>query len=176
MKTVVTLVLLIGAALGGAAIYFYAGFFNVAADEPHWPVTHSIMEMIRERSIAVRIRKIEVPALDDPALVSSGARHYDAMCRDCHLVPGKKESEIHDALYPQPPDFTKQIPSNPARTFWTIKHGIKMSGMPAWGKSHDDQAIWGLVAFMRELPTLSPTEYRALTKTDATSRHQHKHE
>jgi hypothetical protein len=34
--------------------------------------------------------------------------------------------------------------------------------MPAWGTSHDDATIWSMVAFLRELPTLTPAEYRAI--------------
>jgi hypothetical protein len=45
--------------------------------------------------------------------------------------------------------------------FWTIKHGIKMSAIPAWGKSHDDEAIWNMVAFVRKAPGMSAPDYRA---------------
>ena len=41
------------------------------------------------------------------------------------------------------------------RAFWTVKHGIKMSGMPAWGTTLDDAAIWELVAFVRKMPAMT---------------------
>jgi mono/diheme cytochrome c family protein len=41
-----------------------------------------------------------------------------------------------------------------------IKHGIKMSAMPAWGASHDDATIWSMVAFLQKLPDLSPAQYK----------------
>ena len=40
-----------------------------------------------------------------------------------------------------------------------IKHGIKMSAMPAWGSSHDDATIWSMVAFLQKLPAMSAAEY-----------------
>jgi hypothetical protein len=51
---------------------------------------------------------------------------------------------------------------DPRQAFWVIKHGIKMSAMPAWGSSHDDATIWSMVAFLRKLPGLTPAEYRAI--------------
>ncbi|HJU38766.1 MAG TPA: nuclear transport factor 2 family protein, partial [Tahibacter sp.] len=47
-----------------------------------------------------------------------------------------------------------------------IKHGIKASGMPAWGPTHDDARIWAMVAFLEKLPTLSQDEYQILTARD----------
>jgi len=51
---------------------------------------------------------------------------------------------------------------DPRVVFWTIKHGIKMSAMPAWGFSHDDATIWSMVAFVQKLPGMTPAEYKAI--------------
>ena len=51
---------------------------------------------------------------------------------------------------------------DPRTAFWVIKHGIKMSAMPAWGSSHDDPTIWSMVAFLRKLPELSPEQYKSI--------------
>ncbi|MHB8721984.1 MAG: c-type cytochrome [Steroidobacteraceae bacterium] len=50
-----------------------------------------------------------------------------------------------------------------APAFWIIKHGIKMSAMPAWGKSLDDAAIWDIVAFVRQLPQMTPDTSAQIT-------------
>jgi hypothetical protein len=49
---------------------------------------------------------------------------------------------------------------DPKEAFWAIKHGIKMSAMPAWGVSHDDATIWSMVAFLQKLPDMSPAQYK----------------
>jgi mono/diheme cytochrome c family protein len=49
------------------------------------------------------------------------------------------------------------------RRFWIIKHGIKASGMPAWGPGHDDERLWNMVALLKRLPDLSPEQYQILT-------------
>jgi mono/diheme cytochrome c family protein len=81
------------------------------------------------------------------------------MCTDCHLKPGAGDSEIRPGLYPQPPNLS-QVRVDPREAFWVIKHGIKMSAMPAWGTSHDDETIWSMVAFLQKLPDMTPRQYR----------------
>jgi len=51
---------------------------------------------------------------------------------------------------------------SPAELFWVTKNGIKMTGMPAWGATHDDDAIWPVVAFMTKLPELNAGQYQEL--------------
>lgn len=167
--------LFIACALFAAALAFvYSGIFSVAADEPHSAFVYAVMDTVRSRSIAARARDIQVPALDDAKLIQIGAQHYAKMCSECHLAPGKSESEIRAGLYPQPPDLSKHLHASSAETFWVIKHGIKMSGMPAWGTSHDDSSIWGLVAFLQKLPELGPDQYRELVSKKAESHRHHK--
>ena len=77
-------------------------------------------------------------------------------------------------LYPAPPNLTLANTEHEGHehgddveaareNFWVIKHGIKASGMPAWGKTHDDERIWAMVAFIKRLPTLTPEQYQILT-------------
>lgn len=159
------LVVIIGAA------FVALGGYNVAADETHWKLTSSLMQMVRERSIAVRSAGIVVPPLNDEAQIRTGAGNYDAMCAGCHLRPGEENSELHAGLYPQPPDLTRHGVHDSAAAFWVIKHGIKMSGMPAWGSHMEDEYIWGLVAFMKQLPGMSAAAYRDLV--EASGGHSH---
>ncbi|MEO8628563.1 MAG: cytochrome c [Betaproteobacteria bacterium] len=175
MKKLLITILLLGAAISAiAAIYVHEGLFNIAADVPHSAIVSSLMEITRDRSIAVRAKDIPVPPLDDLALVAKGARDYSEMCTRCHLAPGDKESELRQGLYPQPPDLTLRGDMSASEMFWVIKHGIKMSAMPAWGATHDDQRIWNMVAFLRKLPDLTTAQYQALVRASAgTHRHDH---
>jgi mono/diheme cytochrome c family protein len=167
---IVTLLAVVSAA---AFASVYSGQYNVAADQPHWDVTTRALEVIRERSIAVRAAQLTVPNLADPALVALGAEHYTGMCNGCHLAPGQGDNEMRQGLYPKPPNLAKGTDRSPAESFWIIKHGLKMSGMPAWGVTHDDEAIWGLVAFLQQLPTLDAAGYAALTEAEADAEHEH---
>jgi len=39
-----------------------------------------------------------------------------------------------------------------------------MTGVPAWGVTHDDELLWDVVAFVRKLPELTPDQYEAMVK------------
>ncbi len=167
------------------ALYGYSGSYNVGADDPHWSVTHKVVQTMRDRSIRSRSADIKVPILNDPALILNGAGHYDAMCTICHLKPGVNNSELRAGMYPQPPTLSG-IRVDPRDAFWIIKHGIKMSAMPAWGSSHDDQTIWSMVAFVQKLPGMTPEQYHDIVAKappdddmdmdiDSDSEHSHSH-
>ena len=165
MKTIIRLLgLLILVAIGTGA-FIWSGVYNIAADEPHWPLTEYAMETVRERSIEAQASGITVPDLDNESLIRAGAGNYDAMCDDCHLEPGEDHTELSAGLYPAPPNLSRDRIDDPAEAFWVIKHGIKMSGMPAWGKSMDDESIWGMVAFLQQLPDMSEARYRELVES-----------
>ncbi len=153
----------VGAVLGIVVLvvlgYAWSGLYNIGADAPHGPLTYRFLTMVREHSVRRHAEKITVPDLRDPSLILKGAGQYAAMCTGCHLAPGMRDSEIRVGLYPQPPDLSqKQV--DPAEAFWTIKHGIKMSAMPAWGTTHDDMTIWSMVAFLQKLSTMTPDQYK----------------
>lgn len=65
--------------------------------------------MARDRSIEVRSRDIEVPNLDDQALIRAGAGNYNSMCIGCHLAPGVAETELSQSLYPAPPTSPRSV-------------------------------------------------------------------
>ena len=151
-----TLLAIAGAA---AAAFVYSGLYDVGADNHHSRPVSAIMQTLRERSIRTRSNQIHVPALGDPQLILKGAGQYAAMCTGCHLAPGMRDSEIRPGLYPQPPNLS-QVRVDPRDAFWAIKHGIKMTAMPAWGTSHDDDTIWSMVAFLQKLPGMTPQQYK----------------
>ena len=158
ITVVVTLVVL---ALGAGA-FAYSGLYNIGADDHHWSVTYNALQTVRDRSIHMRSEHIKVPDLNDPQLILKGAGQYAAMCTGCHLRPGENNSELRAGMYPQPPNLS-QVHVDPQDAFWVIKHGIKMSAMPAWGVAgHDDPTIWSMVAFVEKLPGMTTAQYKAI--------------
>lgn len=178
MKTLKMLIALgVVAGLGGVG-FLYSGVYNMGADDHHYKPVYWALETLRERSIAMRASKLEVPPLDDPNMLLAGGADYNEMCSGCHMKPGKKQSEISAGLYPQPPNLSLaasehghdngpdahgDAKASAARQFWIIKHGIKASGMAAFGATHDDARIWAMVAFLQKLPTLDAAQYQILT-------------
>ncbi|HEU4774404.1 MAG TPA: cytochrome c [Lysobacter sp.] len=157
------------AIITGAAVW--SGAYNVAADSPHTRPVHALMDIARERSIHTRAGRLRVPeGLGTEAQVREGAGNYDAMCAACHLAPGVSRTELSLGLYPAPPDLTAYT-VDPAKAFWVIKHGIKASGMPAWGLSMGDEYIWNMAAFLQELPGLDAKAYRDLVASSGGHSH-----
>jgi mono/diheme cytochrome c family protein len=142
------------------------GLYDVAADSPHTRPVYWLLQTARDRSVAVRARGITPPGdLADARRIAKGAGLYQEMCSSCHIGPGMERSEISQGLNPLAPEFAKGFDLSPAQAFWTIKHGIKMTGMAAWGPTHSDVLIWDMVAFLEKMPGLSAAQYQALIKS-----------
>jgi mono/diheme cytochrome c family protein len=159
--------------VAACALALHAGIYNVAADVPHTGPVFWLLQTARERSVAVRATTVAVPAdLGNARRIVSGAGQYAEMCADCHLAPGLKRTEIARGLYPRAPELRRGTDLTPAEEFWVVKHGLKMTGMPAWGVTHDDEVLWDVVAFLRKLPELTPDQYQSLVQS-APRTHQH---
>lgn len=151
------------AAAGFAGIFIYTGLYNIGADAPHSKAVYGVLDTLRENAIAHHARNITPPQdLTDPKRIATGAGLYSAMCSSCHGAPGEEKSDLAQGLYPQAPNLATGQKHTAAQQFWIIKHGVKLSAMPAWGKTHNDQLIWNMVAFIRTLPKLSPQQYKSV--------------
>ena len=152
--------------LAAAVVAIYAGLYNIAADVPHTQPVYWLLDTIRHRSVVTRARDIVVPNdLDDANRISKGAGQYAEMCSGCHLAPGMERTEISRGLYPRAPELRRGTDLTPAEQFWITKHGVKQTGMPAWGVTHDDELLWDVVAFVRKLPELTREQYETMVKT-----------
>src|ERR1700686_3773922 len=143
----------------GGVVFIGSGIYNIGADYHHTKIVLAIIEQLRERSIGVRARTIDAPNIGDAKRIAAGAERYATLCVGCHLAPGVTKSDIRPGLYPHPPNLSQGEIQSAPRAFWIMKHGIKMRAMPAWGKTLDDAAIWELVAFVRNMPEMTPETY-----------------
>ncbi|GAB2785438.1 hypothetical protein GCM10027040_09340 [Halomonas shantousis] len=167
----------------GTVIFSYSGVYDIAASRPHAALTRWAFHTTMHNSVEARAEGVAVPDLSDDTMVRQGARAYDAMCVSCHLRPGLETTLLYAGLNPQPPELAGQAHWGPAEQFWIVKHGIRMTGMPAWGATHNDEALWPIVAFLQRLPELSEQQYAALTQADGGSAngpaddgHDHEHD
>jgi mono/diheme cytochrome c family protein len=144
-------------------IVMYSGVINVAATDPHNPITAIVLSTTMDNSVRAHARGITAPPLEDEQMIMAGFRHYREMCVGCHLAPGIKSSEIRKGLMPEPPKLQEAVKEwQPAELFWVIKNGVKMTGMPAWGPTHSDQKIWAMVAFLEKLPDMTAEQYKEM--------------
>lgn len=165
----------------GSLLYAWSGIYNIAATQPHWDITRWFIETLKDRSIDVHSEDVQVPNLDEATIKQAAFSHYHGMCRLCHGAPGVEPEEFAKGLYPEPPEMTSghlQQEFNQAQIHWIAKHGIKLTGMPAFGPTHTEEALWGLVALVEEMDDMSPEQYRQQLdqrEPDGQNGHQHTH-
>jgi mono/diheme cytochrome c family protein len=181
-KIVMTLALLALATVVAVPTFIYSGLFNVAAtwEDPR-PVAW-LLHSTYANSVAARANDIQVPEdLGSREQVLQGARNFVAMCSGCHTPPGLSENPGSAGLNPPPPDLTEIIPHRTsAEAFWVIKNGVRMTGMPAFGPTHDDAELWALVAFLDQMSDATPEAYATLVaqakrSAPADDGHDHRH-
>lgn len=143
-------------------LFLSSGFVDMGADSRRTEPLQTLIAAVTKRSIARRARGIDVPNLEDPLRIVAGADCYAARCATCHLTPGRSTSALRDGLNPQPPKLAEPVSVDTQRMFWIIKHGIRMSGMPAWRDTLSDAQIWDIIAFLQKLPFMSAEDYAQL--------------
>lgn len=147
----------------GAAGAFWFGAYDISATDPHLAPTYWTLDTGMRRSVKRYAADIKVPDLKDSAKVTRGLALYRTYCAQCHGAPGLAPEPFALGMTPAPGNLAyagREWP--PAELFWVVREGIKMTGMPAWEFRMSDEDIWAVVAFVVEMPRLSPAQYRGL--------------
>ncbi|MCE3271825.1 MAG: cytochrome c class [Ramlibacter sp.] len=149
---------LAAAAVGGAVVF--GGLYDVAATQQHFQLTHRVLEAAMRGSVKLRARDIQEPPLADDALALRGAACFRDKCVQCHGAPGVAPDDLGKSMQPLPGPLVDARHHWRARElYWVTRHGIRMSGMPAWEFRLRDEEIWEVVAFLQRLPDLGAPQY-----------------
>ena len=150
-----------------AAIFFFGGFYNVGQTADNPAIVDWALASIRGASVVARGTETPPANLDDSETVKAGARLYSTIgCVNCHGGPPNANwAKFSEGLVPIPADLKVWGKTRtPAELFWAIRSGIKFTGMPSFALAGapDDQ-IWTIVAFIRNLPSMSDADYQEWT-------------
>ncbi len=163
MKT--ALLTLLAAALAGgagAAAFVWIGAYDVSVTAQHTQPVYSMLRVAMSRSVALRARGIEEPPLHDERLIRQGAACYGELCLQCHGGPGAAPEPIGLAMQPLPGPLVDAPAHWRARElYWITRHGLKMTGMPAWQHRLSEGELWAVVAFVQRLPGYTPAAFEA---------------
>jgi len=163
MKILTTITIAVAIGVIAVVGFSYSGLYDVSAGSSHSSMVTWLLSTTSHASIERRAKDIEAPNLSDDAMARAGVNDFNGMCAGCHGAPGQDPEAMGQGLNPPPPDLAESAAEmSPAELFWVTKNGIKMTGMPAWGATHDDDAIWPVVAFMTKLPELNASQYQEL--------------
>lgn len=169
--TITVLAALAGAAvlgLLGVASLVRSGLYDVSADQLHTQAVYTLLEQIKRQSVRRAARRIEERPPPSPAQLRRGAACYRAHCADCHGAPGVAPAAASLTMQPLPGPLTDASRQWRTRELvWIVRHGIRMSAMPAWSARLADDDIWAVVGFVEVLNALSTAEWRRLQEVQA---------
>ncbi len=149
------------AVMSAILIIVYTGSYNISAREDHssfgrWALSTSMVASVQRRAD-------QKPPEFTNSMIAAGAHEYQSMCEHCHGGPGIERAIWAEGMAPQPPHLTEAAAHwSPAEVFWLVSHGVKMSGMPAFGATHNEKTLWNITAFVKQLPAMTPAQYQEL--------------
>jgi mono/diheme cytochrome c family protein len=161
MKAVLRALLLLiaGAALlGGLAAYAIASRGLSTRVEPS-AVEAWLALAMRRLATPHAVRTASNPVEATPGVIEEALLHFADHCATCHANDGSGETGMGRSLYPPAPDMraARTQSLSDGELFSIIENGIRLTGMPAWGTGtpEGERASWGLVHFIRRLPSLT---------------------
>lgn len=100
--------------------------------------------------------------LNDKNLLA-GIKLYAANCAMCHGTSDGEASNIAKGLYQHAPQLAKHgVEDDPeGKIFWFVKHGVRLTGMPAFSPTLTDEQIWQMVLFLKHMDSLPPQADKA---------------
>ena len=147
--------------LGSAIAYSIVSRGLSAHDEPSG-AEEMLARAMRRWATPESMRDRGNPVQPTTDIINQALGHYADHCASCHANDGSGDTEIGRGLYPRVPDMraTNTQSLTDGELFSIIEHGIRLTGMPAWGNGtpEGERDSWGLVHFIRRLPKLTPEE------------------
>jgi mono/diheme cytochrome c family protein len=147
----------------GSAVFFFGGYYSVAATAEDPAAVTWALTKVRTASVSRYANDRPPAGFGEAAAAQDGARAYASYgCANCHGAPGVMWLKYSEGLHPDPPDLKKVAGDlSPAQLFWIIKNGINMTGMPSFQLAGaTDSEIWSIAAFVKKLPTVSEDDYK----------------
>jgi len=149
---------LVGVALLAGSVYFYfvSGMAPAAVADPPMLMEHKIAS----KSLDAHIEKANVPAPPIQPTEENyiaGAKAYKEQCSVCHGLLNQS-TPFSQNLFPHAPLLLKGkgvTDDLPQESYWKIKNGIRLTGMPTFKGILDDNQMWQvalLVANADKLP------------------------
>lgn len=142
-----------------AAIYFLGGFAPAAVADRPFPFERIIAGGALHARISREAPKRDLPSFS-AADILAGAQAYRQGCGGCHGLPGQTETFPEPKMFPAPPKlFTPDgyVTDDPVGvTYWKIKNGIRMTGMPSFNGLLKEDQMWQIAALLASADKLPP--------------------
>ena len=160
---VVALVFLVAAGY----LFVIAGGVPMATSASPLPYEEKVAGMALRASLrGAKNVKDPLPATDSN--LSAGAAIYHDYCSACHGTPDHGLTPLAQGMFPKPPQLFggESVTDDPeGEIYWIVTNGIRLSGMPAFGKTLSDAQRWQVTALLKHGEELAPQVRTALTST-----------
>lgn len=157
--------LLIPAAAGYC--YFRYGYAPVATASHPMPFEKAMARLALKARIHNEAPK-NAPIQPTEANLTAGAKVYTDNCAFCHGWPSQPASKAAKGMFPLPPQLLtadEMVTDDPVGvTYWKVKNGIRMTGMPGFGEMLSDNEIWQVSELLAHADKLPPSTTAALQK------------
>ena len=148
----------------GVYFYFDTGRAPVATSAQPMPFEKMLAKKAQHARIEMEMPKA-VPITADAAAYAAGAQVYRDNCAVCHGLPGQPQSHIAAGEYPPPPQLFhgKGVTDDPAgETYWKAENGLRLTGMPGFGKSLSTTQLWQVSLLLANADKLPADVQQAL--------------
>jgi mono/diheme cytochrome c family protein len=179
LGVIVTLLVLILGGLGFATLGFLPTHANV--EPPHWEyrLANAAVDASMERH-APRVTN-SLPPNDQN--FEDGMKLYTMNCAVCHGALDRRPASLSNSFYPPASNLISDPPDDPEwHIFYTIRTGIRYTGMPAWEKTLSEQDMWKLTSFLSHMEKLPPavqdywkTTFGVAAPSGEEEKDEHKH-
>ena len=157
--------------LAGGFVVVNRGWIPMGADNPPSYLERRLAHMALNAHLASHAPTQENPVALAAEALGEGARIYERHCAVCHGGAVNKISPLRNKFSPPVPQLVNRVPRDPDAEFWWItKHGVRLTGMPAWDGILDDQQIWTVIAFVKHSDKLPPAAMAAWRQAADTTR------
>jgi mono/diheme cytochrome c family protein len=152
------------------AVFFFGGFYDVAAAAGPGPVLGRALAAMREASIERHARPMGFAvSLDDPSEIQKGAYEFrEEGCIHCHGAPGVKPERFAQGMDPKPPDLMREN-HDPSEAFWVVTNGLQFTGMPAFGAHMPQDERVAVVALLAHAKSVTPEDFAAWSANPRTA-------
>jgi mono/diheme cytochrome c family protein len=149
----------------GGLIYSRAGYMSFVADQTPGAVEKWVASNALDASMEKQAEHVKSPIPATDANLIDGMKFYTMNCALCHGTVNKKPSDLGQSFYPPAPQIIIEPLDDPEwHLFYAIKHGVRWTGMPAWGKVASDENIWKTSMFLSRVEHLPPAVQQAIPK------------
>ena len=151
----------------GGYVFVRAGGVPIATTSHPLPLEERVARTAILASTANAAEQKNPLAPDDTSMLG-GLSVFKQNCAICHSIPGKPRSAISQGMFPSPPQFFEKkdmvvnVPEGV--TYWEVTHGIRLSGMPGFGKTLSDIERWQVTTLLAHVDKLSPEIQAALQR------------